>query len=48
MRNAFHGPAALDVREVRFLESDEREAVRASINVCAELGIERDRSLQQE
>ena len=37
-----------DLRKVRFLESlDERDAVGASVDVFAELGIERDRSFQQ-
>ena len=37
-----------DLRKVRFLESlDERDAVGASVDVLAELGIECDRSFQQ-
>jgi hypothetical protein len=37
------------LRQVRFIERpDEREALRAPVNVLAEFGIERDQSLQQE
>ena len=49
MTNAFHGPARCRVRSASFDEVlDEGAAAHASIDVSAELGIERDGSLQQE
>ncbi len=52
MTNAFHGPTASRVREVRDLSSMKSlmkaSAARASVDVLAEFGIERDGSFEQE
>ena len=50
MTNTFHGPsAATRIAKSDFSKNlDEGDAASASVDVLAEFGIERDRSLQQE
>ena len=52
MTNTFHSPSAATCAKSDLSDLiealDERQAVRVSVNVLAELGIERDGSFQQE